>query len=127
MFELEKSQTAGNLACIKVIGVGGGGGNAVNRMIAANVEGIEFIVANTDAQALELSKAPTKIQLGGKLTRGLGAGDVYKRQWKNNHVFYDCSDVGAGTERSDYRSGWRNCPNWQQCEKREKRFAGGRS
>ncbi len=73
MFELEKSQT-GNLACIKVIGVGGGGGNAVNRMIAANVEGIEFIVANTDAQALELSKAPTKIQLGGKLTRGLGAG-----------------------------------------------------
>lgn len=74
MFELEKSQTAGNLACIKVIGVGGGGGNAVNRMIAANVEGIEFIVANTDAQALELSKAPTKIQLGGKLTRGLGAG-----------------------------------------------------
>ena len=73
MFELEKNET-GNLACIKVIGVGGGGGNAVNRMIAANVEGIEFIVANTDAQALELSKAPTKIQLGGKLTRGLGAG-----------------------------------------------------
>ena len=73
MFELEKNET-GNLACIKVIGVGGGGGNAVNRMIAANVEGVEFIVANTDAQALELSKAPTKIQLGGKLTRGLGAG-----------------------------------------------------
>ena len=73
MFELEKNET-GNLACIKVIGVGGGGGNAVNRMIAASVEGVEFIVANTDAQALELSKAPTKIQLGGKLTRGLGAG-----------------------------------------------------
>lgn len=73
MFELEKN-SSGNLACIKVIGVGGGGGNAVNRMIAANVEGIEFIVANTDAQALEMSKAPTKIQLGGKLTRGLGAG-----------------------------------------------------
>ena len=73
MFELEKNET-GNLACIKVIGVGGGGGNAVNRMIAANVEGGEIIVANTDAQALELSKAPTKIQLGGKLTRGLGAG-----------------------------------------------------
>ncbi len=74
MFELEKYQSNGNLANIKVIGVGGGGGNAVNRMIAANLEGIEFIVANTDAQALELSKAPTKIQLGGKLTRGLGAG-----------------------------------------------------
>ena len=74
MFELEKYQSNGNLANIKVIGVGGGGGNAVNRMIAANLEGIEFIVANTDAQALEMSKAPTKIQLGGKLTRGLGAG-----------------------------------------------------
>ena len=73
MFELEKNNS-GNLACIKVIGVGGGGGNAVNRMIAANVQGVEFIVANTDAQALEMSKAPTKIQLGGKLTRGLGAG-----------------------------------------------------
>ena len=74
MFELEKYQSNGNLANIKVIGVGGGGGNAVNRMIAANLEGIEFIVANTDAQALDVSKAPTKIQLGGKLTRGLGAG-----------------------------------------------------
>lgn len=73
MFEMEKNQTE-SLACIKVIGVGGGGGNAVNRMISANLEGIEFIAANTDAQALELSKAPTKIQLGGKLTRGLGAG-----------------------------------------------------
>lgn len=69
MFELEKSQT-GNLACIKVIGVGGGGGNAVNRMIAANVEGIEFIVANTECSSPGVSKAPTKIQLGGKLTRG---------------------------------------------------------
>ena len=58
MFELEKNNS-GNLACIKVIGVGGGGGNAVNRMIAANVEGVEFIVANTDAQALEMSKAPS--------------------------------------------------------------------
>ena len=63
-----------NLANIKVIGVGGGGGNAVNRMIAANVEGIEFIVANTDAQAMKDSKASTKIQLGAKLTCGLGAG-----------------------------------------------------
>jgi cell division protein FtsZ len=61
-------------ARIKVIGVGGGGGNAVNRMIAANVEGVEFMVANTDLQALEMSKAPLKIQLGAKLTKGLGAG-----------------------------------------------------
>ena len=61
-------------ARIKVIGVGGGGGNAVNRMIAAGVEGVEFIAANTDAQALEQSQAPVKLQLGVKLTSGLGAG-----------------------------------------------------
>jgi len=61
-------------AKIKVIGVGGGGNNAVNRMIAAGVEGVEFISANTDAQALQLSNAPVKLQLGVKLTSGLGAG-----------------------------------------------------
>jgi len=61
-------------ARIKVIGVGGGGGNAVNRMISARVEGVEFIVANTDRQALQLSQAPVKLQLGTKLTSGLGAG-----------------------------------------------------
>jgi cell division protein FtsZ len=67
-------EEARNNAKIKVIGVGGGGGNAVNRMINARVEGIEFIVANTDAQALHLSQAAVKIQLGSKLTQGLGAG-----------------------------------------------------
>ncbi|WP_267202091.1 cell division protein FtsZ [Limosilactobacillus kribbianus] len=61
-------------ARIKVIGVGGGGGNAVNRMIAEKVQGVDFIVANTDLQALNASQAPTKIQLGPKLTKGLGAG-----------------------------------------------------
>ncbi len=61
-------------ARIKVIGVGGGGSNAVNRMIEAGIEGIEFLVANTDLQALKRSRAPIKIQLGGKLTKGLGAG-----------------------------------------------------
>src|SRR5919112_1573419 len=61
-------------ARIKVIGVGGGGGNAVNRMIEAGIEGIDFLVANTDLQALKRSRAPIKIQLGGKLTKGLGAG-----------------------------------------------------
>ena len=59
---------------IKVIGVGGGGGNAINRMIQDNVKGVEFIAANTDIQALKKSAAETKIQLGPKLTRGLGAG-----------------------------------------------------
>ncbi|MDR3746691.1 MAG: cell division protein FtsZ [Acidobacteriota bacterium] len=63
-----------NSAKIKVIGVGGGGGNAVNRMIASHLEGVEFVVANTDLQALKLSNAPVKIQLGVKLTNGLGAG-----------------------------------------------------
>jgi cell division protein FtsZ len=61
-------------ARIKVIGVGGGGGNAVNRMIDAEVQGIEFISANTDLQALRRAKAPTRLQLGESLTRGLGAG-----------------------------------------------------
>jgi len=61
-------------AKIKVIGVGGGGCNAVNRMIRAKVEGVEFIAANTDLQALKLSQAPIKLQLGAKLTKGLGAG-----------------------------------------------------
>ena len=61
-------------AKLKVIGVGGGGGNAVNRMIAAQLEGVEFMVANTDRQALSASQAPVKIQLGAKLTKGLGAG-----------------------------------------------------
>src|SRR5947209_8943922 len=63
-----------NNAKIKVIGVGGGGNNAVNRMIEAGVEGVEFITANTDLQALQMSKAPVKLQLGVKLTNGLGAG-----------------------------------------------------
>jgi cell division protein FtsZ len=69
-------------AKIKVIGVGGGGNNAVNRMIAANVVGVEFISANTDVQALQVSNAPVKLQLGVKLTSGLGAGanpDVGRR------------------------------------------------
>ena len=61
-------------ARIKVIGIGGGGGNAVNRMIESGIEGIEFVVANTDLQALKRSRAPIKIQLGGRLTKGLGAG-----------------------------------------------------
>ncbi len=69
-------------ARIKVIGVGGGGGNAVNRMIDAGLEGVEFIAANTDVQALRLSKASVKLQLGVRLTAGLGAGanpDVGRR------------------------------------------------
>ncbi|HEY6007612.1 MAG TPA: cell division protein FtsZ [Geobacteraceae bacterium] len=72
MFEFDES--IDQSAKIKVIGVGGGGGNAINTMIAHSIHGVDFIVANTDAQALRTSKASVKIQLGGQLTKGLGAG-----------------------------------------------------
>lgn len=71
-YTLDSTQNKG--AVIKVIGVGGAGGNAVNRMVEAGIKGVQFIAANTDVQALESSNAETKIQLGPKLTRGLGAG-----------------------------------------------------
>ncbi len=61
-------------ACIKVVGVGGGGGNAVSRMISAGLQGVEFIAVNSDLQALRSNRAPVKIQIGAKLTKGLGAG-----------------------------------------------------
>ena len=61
-------------ATIKVIGVGGAGNNAINRMVEAGIKGVEFIAVNTDRQALQLSKANSRIQIGEKLTRGLGAG-----------------------------------------------------
>ncbi|OHB33879.1 MAG: cell division protein FtsZ [Desulfuromonadaceae bacterium GWC2_58_13] len=72
MFEFD--ERIDQTARIKVIGVGGGGGNAVNTMIASHIDGVEFYTANTDAQALRASRAPIKIQLGSKLTKGLGAG-----------------------------------------------------
>ncbi len=72
MFQFD--ETIDQTAKIKVIGVGGSGGNAVNTMMSSNVGGVDFIVANTDAQALSISKAPVKIQIGGQLTKGLGAG-----------------------------------------------------
>ncbi len=65
---------ADNFAKIRVIGVGGGGSNAVNRMIAAGIQGVEFIVVNTDAQALLDANSPQRLRIGDKLTRGLGAG-----------------------------------------------------
>ncbi|GGA16911.1 cell division protein FtsZ [Psychrobacillus lasiicapitis] len=72
MLEFETNED--QLAVIKVIGVGGGGNNAVNRMIEHGVQGVDFIAVNTDAQALKMSEAEVKLQIGGKLTRGLGAG-----------------------------------------------------
>src|SRR6201990_237669 len=72
IFEFEES--AAQNARMKVVGVGGGGGNAVNRMIDEHLEGVEFISINTDSQALLNSKSDVRIQIGKKLTRGLGAG-----------------------------------------------------
>ncbi|WP_299313245.1 cell division protein FtsZ [uncultured Halomonas sp.] len=73
MFELVDSAPSSS-AVIKVIGVGGGGGNAVNHMVESNIEGVEFICANTDAQALKRVSAKTVLQLGNEITKGLGAG-----------------------------------------------------
>ena len=69
-------ELSGNLTVIKVIGVGGGGSNAVNRMIATGLKNVQFIAANTDLQALQMAKAQTKLALGTKLTGGLGAGGI---------------------------------------------------
>src|SRR2546428_10620449 len=84
LFELEQQVQA---AKIKVIGLGGGGGHAVSRMMAAQFTGVEFIVANTDLQALHASPAPVKLQLGTRLTQGLGAGSN--------------PDVGRGAAQED--------------------------
>ena len=98
-------------AKIKVIGIGGAGGNAVNNMIESNLKGVKFIVANTDAQALEMSKATDKIQLGAKLTEGLGAGanphvgreaanenkEEIKKALEESHMVFITAGFGGGT------------------------------
>ena len=100
-----------NSAKIKVIGVGGAGGNAINNMIASNLHGVKFIAANTDLQALEVSKAEVKIQLGEKLTEGLGAGanpligrdaaiesgEVVKASLADSHMVFITAGFGGGT------------------------------
>ncbi len=98
-------------AKIKVIGVGGAGGNAINNMIEANLKGVKFIAANTDAQALEMSKAPALIQLGERLTEGLGAGanpqvgkeaalenaDEIRAALADSHMVFITAGFGGGT------------------------------
>ncbi|MGA8280490.1 MAG: cell division protein FtsZ [Desulfobacterales bacterium] len=98
-------------AKIKVIGVGGAGGNAINNMIACKLQGVKFITANTDAQALETSNAPVKIQLGEKLTEGLGAGanpevgrqaaieseEEIRELLKDSHMVFITAGLGGGT------------------------------
>ena len=96
---------------ITVLGVGGSGNNAVNNMISANLEGVDFLIANTDAQALQISKCPNKIQLGLKSTRGLGAGmrpDIGKQaaeeaiqditeKLEGSHMLFVAAGMGGGT------------------------------
>ncbi len=96
---------------ITVLGVGGSGGNAVNNMINANLEGVDFLIANTDAQALQISKCPNKIQLGLNSTKGLGAGmrpDVGKQaaeeaihdlseKFDGSHMLFIAAGMGGGT------------------------------
>lgn len=98
-------------AKIKVIGIGGAGGNAINNMIDSNLQGVEFIVANTDAQALEISKASIKIQIGEHLTEGLGAGanpevgrdaalentNELREALKDSHMVFITAGFGGGT------------------------------
>ncbi|MFY9944175.1 MAG: cell division protein FtsZ [Desulfobacterales bacterium] len=100
-----------NSAKIKVIGVGGAGNNAINNMIDAQLHGVKFIAANTDAQALEISKAPLKIQIGEKLTAGLGAGanpdkgreaamettDAIRSALEGSHMVFITAGFGGGT------------------------------
>lgn len=98
-------------ARIKVIGIGGGGGNAVNTMIGAKLSGVDFMVANTDAQSLEASQAPIRIQLGGQVTKGLGAGanpeigrraaledqDKIKEYLAGSDMIFITAGMGGGT------------------------------
>jgi len=100
-----------NSAKIKVIGVGGAGGNAINNMIASNLKGVKFIAANTDAQALEISKAPIRIQLGVGMTEGLGAGanpqvgrdaaleneEEIRHALADSHMVFITAGFGGGT------------------------------
>ena len=99
VFEYDETSTQN--ARMKVVGVGGGGGNAVNRMIEEDLEGVDFISVNTDAQVLKLSKADVRIQIGQKLTRGLGAG-----------ARPEIGRAGAGGEpRRDAARRWK-APTW---------------
>jgi len=99
---------------ITVIGVGGGGGNAVNNMIAQNLEGAEFVVANTDAQALAMSKASRLIQLGANTTEGLGAGTLPEvGRTAADESIDEIMDHLAGTHMC-FRDRWHGRRNWNR-------------
>ncbi|MFC2048836.1 cell division protein FtsZ [Elusimicrobiota bacterium] len=110
IISIEEEHVKGN-ACLTVIGAGGGGGNAVNRMVEAGIKGVDFIAANTDAQALKDSRAGIRIQLGENYTRGLGAGgdpavgekaaeedrDTIRDSLKNSDMVFITAGLGGGT------------------------------
>ena len=106
-----------NSAKIKVIGVGGAGGNAINNMIASNLQGVKFISANTDAQALDVSQAEMRMQLGTQITEGLGAGanpqvgrdaalenaEMIKEALTDSHMVFITAGFGGGDLQSGRR------------------------
>ncbi len=111
MISLDTNSTSYEGAVIKVIGVGGGGGNAINNMIKKGLTGVEFIAANTDRQALEHNLAPVKVQIGKNHTKGLGAGanpevgrtaveeskDAIKQTLMGSDMIFITSGLGGGT------------------------------
>ncbi len=111
MFTYVENNATENSAKIKVIGIGGAGGNAINNMIASDLRGVNFIVANTDIQALEISRAQVKLQIGDKLTEGLGAGanpqigreaalenaEAIRNALKDSHMVFITAGFGGGT------------------------------
>ena len=125
MFEFEMAKES--LANIKVVGVGGGGNNAVNRMISTGVSTVEFITVNTDSQDLERSRANTKIQIGEKLTKGLGAGanpDIGQKAaeesreeiaqvLKGADMVFVTAGMGGGTEQAQRQSLRPSQRNWE--------------
>ena len=111
MKEYEEETMMDGAATIKVIGVGGAGNNAVNRMIEAGIKGVDFIAVNTDRQALQKSKASAKIQIGEKITRGLGAGanpDIGAQSAEENKSEIAETLRGADMVFVTARNGWRN-------------------
>jgi cell division protein FtsZ len=99
IFEFDETERRAQFARIRVVGVGGGGGNAVNRMIQERLDGVEFVSVNTDAQALQTSESHRKIQIGKELTRGLGAGA--RPEVGRQAVIEDRDEVAAALEGSD--------------------------
>ena len=105
-FKLEDSVPHG--AVIKVVGVGGGGGNAVDHMVRSNVEGVDFICANTDAQALRNSSAKTVIQLGSQVTKGLGvrvgADEIHAFHVGTHHMIDGVATTATDAHYFDHRA-----------------------